>query len=191
MYRRQGQGVFELAWTIFRVSMKGIFAVVALMYGFCAAVMVLRSGDLFRHPACEILPALASSLLMGLLVVSYVTLFLAIPVSACCAALALVITVIGRVSETVAVLPSLAARGRVSCPPGPPQPDSRIEVVETKVDVKEALCPVCSSAIETDLVSCLKCDAPHHEDCWDYVGCCATFGCGGTNHTKTGVRRLE
>jgi hypothetical protein len=41
-------------------------------------------------------------------------------------------------------------------------------------------CQVCGAALEGTLVSCSRCATPHHRDCWDYVGRCSTYGCGGT-----------
>lgn len=52
-------------------------------------------------------------------------------------------------------------------------------------------CPVCWCALEppeparagvprpATAVACLRCRAPHHADCIQFVGRCATFGCGG------------
>mgnify|MGYP006286410321 CR=1 FL=1 len=38
-------------------------------------------------------------------------------------------------------------------------------------------CPVCGSPIEDEPRYCPRCDTPHHQDCWDYVGGCAIFAC--------------
>jgi len=39
-------------------------------------------------------------------------------------------------------------------------------------------CQVCGdSLLNGDLVICYRCHTPHHEDCWDYVQQCSTFGC--------------
>jgi len=39
-------------------------------------------------------------------------------------------------------------------------------------------CQVCGdSLLNGDLVVCYHCHTPHHEDCWDYVQQCSTFGC--------------
>jgi len=43
------------------------------------------------------------------------------------------------------------------------------------------ICQICGEAVSTaDTVYCRDCDTPHHRECWDFVGSCATFGCGGT-----------
>lgn len=40
-------------------------------------------------------------------------------------------------------------------------------------------CIVCGEALLVDLVSCRSCRTPHHKDCWQYFGGCATYACGG------------
>lgn len=39
-------------------------------------------------------------------------------------------------------------------------------------------CPICGEPIESQLVTCVSCKTPHHRDCWEYNGRCATFACG-------------
>ena len=39
-------------------------------------------------------------------------------------------------------------------------------------------CPICGESIERQLVTCVSCKTPHHQDCWEYNGRCATFACG-------------
>lgn len=43
-------------------------------------------------------------------------------------------------------------------------------------------CPVCSGALEHGIVYCRVCGAPHHLDCWRYLGRCSLFGCRGTRY---------
>ncbi len=54
-------------------------------------------------------------------------------------------------------------------------------------EVEEAgapVCKVCGEAVhEPPRVICTTCRAPHHRDCWEFVGGCSIFGCNG----KTGV----
>ena len=38
-------------------------------------------------------------------------------------------------------------------------------------------CPICATTLVEPLVRCERCLAPHHEECWDYAGRCATYGC--------------
>ena len=45
-------------------------------------------------------------------------------------------------------------------------------------------CPVCSGALEHQVVYCLTCGAPHHLDCWRYLGRCSLFGCQSTRHQR-------
>src|SRR5262249_25247250 len=44
---------------------------------------------------------------------------------------------------------------------------------------KEALCPICQSAIapEEPAVVCPGCDQVHHQACWQEIGGCSTYGC--------------
>jgi hypothetical protein len=42
----------------------------------------------------------------------------------------------------------------------------------------DATCPVCGDALgDRPRRTCERCDTLHHEDCYDYLGDCATFGC--------------
>lgn len=42
------------------------------------------------------------------------------------------------------------------------------------------VCKVCGEAVvEGPMVACEKCGAPHHRDCWEFVGWCSIYGCGG------------
>ena len=55
-------------------------------------------------------------------------------------------------------------------------------------DTIEVVCKVCGTDFsETAPVYCSRCDVPHHEDCWRYVGQCSIFGCG----CKTFVSSLD
>jgi len=46
-------------------------------------------------------------------------------------------------------------------------------------------CPVCLSTLTDPLVRCPRCRSPHHRQCWEYHGRCATYGC------QPGHRRVE
>jgi hypothetical protein len=48
------------------------------------------------------------------------------------------------------------------------------------------LCLVCGTALKDAVVHCSKCKTPHHEECWQYAGRCATFACGETSYVKDG-----
>ncbi|HLF94546.1 MAG TPA: RING finger protein [Planctomycetota bacterium] len=50
-----------------------------------------------------------------------------------------------------------------------------LEATETS----EGQCEVCGGSLsEGPVVRCQKCRTPHHRECWDFNGRCATFGCG-------------
>ncbi len=53
-------------------------------------------------------------------------------------------------------------------------------VVESLQQGAGATCPVCDGPMDDLVVRCAKCSTPHHVDCWDYLGSCATYACGGT-----------
>ncbi|HLY10379.1 MAG TPA: hypothetical protein VKW04_13830 [Planctomycetota bacterium] len=41
----------------------------------------------------------------------------------------------------------------------------------------DGCCPVCRQHFGEPGIRCSQCGAPHHPDCWSYVGRCAIFGC--------------
>lgn len=53
-----------------------------------------------------------------------------------------------------------------------------------------ALCPVCGTALEAQVVDCAKCSTPHHEECWRYAGQCSTYACQEKAFLKDGHRVL-
>ena len=54
-------------------------------------------------------------------------------------------------------------------------------------NVNRPNCPVCSTAIDDSPRVCERCSTPHHEDCWEYVGDCAIFGCAAVPAGKSDV----
>jgi hypothetical protein len=49
----------------------------------------------------------------------------------------------------------------------------------TAADSGPPLCKVCGQLIEGPRTVCTKCKAPHHRDCWEFIGSCSIFGCNG------------
>ena len=47
-------------------------------------------------------------------------------------------------------------------------------------------CLICVSALESEVVLCIRCRTPHHQSCWEYAGECATFACGGRRWIPAG-----
>jgi hypothetical protein len=45
-------------------------------------------------------------------------------------------------------------------------------------------CPVCGTPMNQKTVRCELCRTPHHAECWDYMGRCSTFACGGKRSVK-------
>jgi hypothetical protein len=47
-------------------------------------------------------------------------------------------------------------------------------------DAGPPLCKVCGQLIEAGpRMTCARCKAPHHRDCWEFIGGCSIFGCSG------------
>jgi hypothetical protein len=58
---------------------------------------------------------------------------------------------------------------------GPP-PVVGIEWGES-VERPTGLCPICTTVLKEPVTRCLRCRAPHHRECWEYLGRCAVYGC--------------
>ncbi|HEY3226823.1 MAG TPA: RING finger protein [Planctomycetota bacterium] len=61
------------------------------------------------------------------------------------------------------------------------QRENGIEILEDAAPAPagDPKCQVCSHAIPMgDRVQCRRCRTPHHADCWEFNGGCATFACG-------------
>ncbi len=50
--------------------------------------------------------------------------------------------------------------------------------------VEEARCGVCGENLTSEIVLCRRCQTPHHADCWQFTGCCSTYGCGCTDFAR-------
>jgi hypothetical protein len=48
-------------------------------------------------------------------------------------------------------------------------------------------CLICVSALESEIVLCIRCRTPHHQGCWEYAGECALFACGGRRWIAAGT----
>jgi hypothetical protein len=46
--------------------------------------------------------------------------------------------------------------------------------------IDHASCRICGEEMNSEIVICRRCQTPHHRDCWDYNGGCATYGCRET-----------
>jgi len=53
---------------------------------------------------------------------------------------------------------------------------SGVRIVESTVGT--GACPVCGVHVSQG-ICCPDCCAPHHADCWSWVGRCCIYGCGG------------
>jgi hypothetical protein len=53
------------------------------------------------------------------------------------------------------------------------------------VSTSEGDCPTCGAPLAGAAVAaCGKCGGKQHVECWDYVGICATYACGGRRATR-------
>jgi hypothetical protein len=46
--------------------------------------------------------------------------------------------------------------------------------------IDHASCRICGEEMQSEIVICRRCQTPHHRDCWEYAGGCATYGCRET-----------
>lgn len=46
--------------------------------------------------------------------------------------------------------------------------------------IDHANCRICGEEMQAEIVVCRRCQTPHHRDCWEYAGGCATYGCRET-----------
>jgi hypothetical protein len=56
--------------------------------------------------------------------------------------------------------------------------------------MEDARCGVCGDGLASEIVVCGRCNTPHHRDCWQYGGGCATYGCGGRECIVPGMAPL-
>jgi hypothetical protein len=68
-----------------------------------------------------------------------------------------------------------AAEDLMSVMFGPP-PGFGIEWGEI-VELAAGLCPICTTPLAEPMIRCPRCKAPHHRECWEYLGRCAVYGC--------------
>jgi hypothetical protein len=48
---------------------------------------------------------------------------------------------------------------------------------DTVVERMSGRCPICTSTLSEPIIRCLRCQTPHHQECWRYFGRCSTYGC--------------
>lgn len=56
---------------------------------------------------------------------------------------------------------------------GPPPPMSK----GLEPRLVGAICQVCGRSDQSSWVLCVRCETPHHQDCWAYMGKCSTYAC--------------
>ena len=55
-----------------------------------------------------------------------------------------------------------------------------LQVTAVSIASENAVCMICGEAVVERRVQCRRCQTPHHQECWEYLGQCSTYGCGGT-----------
>lgn len=56
------------------------------------------------------------------------------------------------------------------------RPPAGMEILETGAG--RGVCGVCGDALTWGVVRCRSCRAPHHAECWRWIGACSTYACG-------------
>jgi hypothetical protein len=52
-----------------------------------------------------------------------------------------------------------------------------LELLSLELRTTGARCPVCNHSIVSEPTKCARCEAPHHLDCFAYLGRCGIYGC--------------
>ena len=55
-----------------------------------------------------------------------------------------------------------------------------LQVTAVSFSVEKSVCMICGEAVVERRVQCRRCQTPHHQECWEYLGQCSTYGCGAT-----------
>lgn len=63
-----------------------------------------------------------------------------------------------------------------------PDPKDLVAAAQQGKVGKQGLCRVCGAELTDKLMLCQRCETPHHQDCWDYNGGCAIYGCQVRTH---------
>ena len=56
--------------------------------------------------------------------------------------------------------------------------------------LEDARCGVCGESLANEIVVCRRCNTPHHRDCWQFGGGCATYACGSRECTVPAIAPL-
>jgi hypothetical protein len=59
------------------------------------------------------------------------------------------------------------------------------ETATLTVNASAGACPVCLEKMDGRVVYCSRCRTPSHEECWSYLGMCATYGCREIRFQRT------
>jgi hypothetical protein len=71
------------------------------------------------------------------------------------------------------------------------QPSIQFVAAECPPPAQSTQCQVCGDALVGPVVTCARCQTPHHLDCWQYFGSCSVYGCGETRYLDSRDRLLK
>lgn len=57
-----------------------------------------------------------------------------------------------------------------------------LRVTAVSLASEHEVCMICGEPIVDRRVQCRRCQTPHHQECWEYLGQCSTYGCGETKY---------
>lgn len=80
----------------------------------------------------------------------------------------------------------LSPEGAKSAAAPPALPAAGQSIAPQVIEVAQADCPVCGEKTARDAVICIRCQSPHHRECWRYNGKCSTYGCGELQYREVG-----
>jgi hypothetical protein len=69
-----------------------------------------------------------------------------------------------------------------------------VEILGEDLEDEGINCGVCGETAQLgtrEVVICDRCNAVHHQDCWDYNGGCTRFGCGGFRSKSLSLRLAD
>jgi len=77
--------------------------------------------------------------------------------------------------------PHLLPEPAAGAPEGAPEEGDAVQFLgDAPAAPGASACGVCGDPLEGDVqVRCDLCDAPHHPECWEYLGGCSTYACEG------------
>ncbi len=57
-----------------------------------------------------------------------------------------------------------------------------------QVLLRDTVCLICGETVADPKVTCSSCETEYHLDCWNYIGQCGRYACGGTKYLAGGTQ---